>query len=306
MTNPRPLPGAALLLAALTLAACGGGSPPAGGTGTPPGAGTPSAAGPGGILEDADTLLMTGLHARWSLSGGGETVTDSFAGPVSCSGARCVGADGTETAVADLRAAYAGGTDLGAAEAATGTRGGFGTATATGSFEVSETLEGVALTVSPEVTGWGFWGAHGFAVLTLGEGTVAATVEGAALSGEFSMAQAWAAGGATGANPAGTGRATWRGIAEASPKGAFRRVAGTATVTVPDLSRPRVDVGIDLAGADGTLRWAGMALAGGRFAKGVPGTDRVQGGFHGPAREEAWGVFDTTGWIGAFGARRAR
>ena len=179
--------------------------------------------------------------------------------------------------------------------------------TATGTFEVSETLPELTLTVSPEVTSWGFWGAHGFAALALGVGPLSAEIEGTALSGDFSSAQAWVAGDATGTNPAGTGSATWTGIAEASPTGAFERLMGTAEVTIADLSLPRVDVGIDLdeGGVDRRLRWTGMPVVDGGFTAGTAGTDYLQGNFHGPAHEEAWGVFDTTGYLGAFGARRA-
>ena len=37
---------------------------------------------------------------------------------------------------------------------------------------------------------------------------------------------------------------------------------------------------------------------------GTAGTDWLGGNFHGPAHEEAWGAFDTAGYIGAFGAKR--
>ena len=49
-----------------------------------------------------------------------------------------------------------------------------------------------------------------------------------------------------------------------------------------------------------------MPLGNGRFAAGTAGSDRVSGAFYGPAHEEAWGVFDTADWIGAFGAKRER
>ncbi len=293
---------AAVVAAAVALAACGGG----GGSSSPgePGAGSglsgsanEDVARLGGVLERADTLLMTGSRTHASLMAeGGAAIEDSSVEGVTCAGGRCVAADGTATTVADLFDASASGA-MGpeTIEASLGTRGGFATATTRESLEV--------LSASPEVTSWGFWGEHGFAVLALGEGPLAATIEGTAYTGDFSLARAYVAGDATGTNPAGTGSATWRGIAEASPTGTFERLMGTATVTIADLSQPRVDVGIDVAGH--TIGdWTGMALAGGRFAAGVAGTDHLSGAFHGPAHEEAWGVFDTTGYIGAFGARR--
>ena len=156
------------------------------------------------------------------------------------------------------------------------------------------------------MTSSGFWGDHGFAALAIGEGPFAATIEGTAFSGTFSVAQAYVAGDATGTNPAGRGSATWRGIAEASPTGAPARLMGTATVTIAELSQPRVDVGIDLdeGGVDRPLRWTDMPLADGGFIAGSAGMGYLQGNFHGPGHEEAWGVFDTTDYIGAFGAKR--
>ncbi|MCY4602572.1 MAG: hypothetical protein OXF27_21935 [Acidobacteria bacterium] len=40
------------------------------------------------------------------------------------------------------------------------------------------------------------------------------------------------------------------------------------------------------------------------MASGTAGSDRIEGRLHGPAHEEAWGVFDTGAYIGAFGAKR--
>lgn len=87
---------------------------------------------------------------------------------------------------------------------------------------------------------------------------------------------------------------------------AFARLAGTATVTIADLSRPRVGVAIDVPGHDiGAPGWADMPLLDGRFSTGTAGTDYLAGDFHGPAHQEAWGVFDTGAYVGAFGATRS-
>ena len=156
------------------------------------------------------------------------------------------------------------------------------------------------------MTSYGFWGEHGFAALVLGAGPASARVDGTTFSGDFSLAQAWVAGDAAGTNPAGTGRATWTGIAEAAAAGTFERLQGTATVTIADLSRPRVAVAIEVPGHDiGAPGWADMALRAGRFTAGAPGGGNwLVGDFHGPGHEEAWGAFDTSDYIGAFGARR--
>ena len=130
--KPSLPPAATLLAAALALAACGGGgSSMTGGPGTPPGSGTPPdlsddprVARLGALLERADALLMTGLHTRWSLAAEGEgPIEDAFVDGVSCSGARCVAADGTATAARDLLDP-SGGVDPGGAEATIGERGG--------------------------------------------------------------------------------------------------------------------------------------------------------------------------------------
>lgn len=308
MNTQLPL-AAAFLAAALALGACGGGggSPTTGGP--PPSSGLPDSADPrvaqlGELLERADRLRMSGLYGRWSLAAAGEgTIEDSGAEGVICAGARCVAADGTVTTARGLLGTSA---TAGAAESTFGRRGGFDTAATRGAFEAfSETLPGLALTVSPEVTAYGFWGEHGFAALALGAGALSAEIEETSYSGDFSMAQAYVAGDASGTNPAGTGSATWIGIAEASPTGTFGRLTGTATVTIADLSRPRVGVAIDVPGHSiGAPGWADMRLANGGFRSGTAGTDYLAGGFHGPAHEEAWGVFDTADWLGVFGAKR--
>ncbi len=302
--NGGALRAAAFAAAALMLAACGGGG--ASKTGGPrvlSDVDKARVARLETLREGADTLRMTGLHARWSLAAEGEEdIEDAFVEPVTCSGARCEAADGAALAARDLLDLSGIGPGAGAAE--TGARGGLDTVRTTGGLALTETLPGLTVTVSPRATSWGFWGAHGFAALTLGTGPLSAEVEGTAMRGTFSLARAWAAGAASGSNPAGAWRATWTGIAEASPTGAFERRQGTATVTVADLSRPRVDVDIALDGVDAPLTWTGMPLAAGRFTAGTAGTDYLEGHFHGPAHEEAWGVFDTRDYLGAFGAKR--
>lgn len=306
---------AAFLAATLALGACGGGgggggSPTTGGP--PPSSGLSDSADPrvaqlGGLLERADTLRMSGLHGRWSLAAtGGETIEDTFDEAVSCAGMRCVAADGTPTTVRDLLDPSANIDPDSFEEPAVGTRGGFDTMTTSGGFDdVRDTLPGLSVSVSPMVTGYGFWGEHGYAALALSTGTITAEIDGTSFSGDFSMAQAYVAGDAAGSNPAGTGSATWTGIAEASPADTNERLMGTARVTIANLSRPRVGVAIDVPGhAIGAPGWADMRLGNGRFTSGTAGEDYLEGAFHGPGHEEAWGVFDTADHVGVFGAKR--
>ena len=191
-----------------------------------------------------------------------------------------------------------------------GTRGGFGTVTSTttaGGPTLTEVVSGGSATVSDaSFTRYGFWGAHGYAAVETGAGTLSAGVDGERWSGSFTTAHAWANGEPSGTNPAGTGSAVWRGIAEAARTADFAYLPGTAELRIADLSRPRIDLDIDLDdGSDGVaLRWTGMEPTRGAFAKGTPGTDRIDGRFHGPGHEEAWGAFDTGAYVGAFGAKR--
>ncbi|MCY3824045.1 MAG: hypothetical protein OXG62_09275 [Nitrospinae bacterium] len=304
-----------LAFVALTLAACGGGG---GGSGVAP---PPAVLSDtelaevrsdervvrlGEILGRADALLLTSARARYSLEGGGETLAEDLVDAFSCTGARCEAADGTAISVTDLTGSAA---DLGVrlSEAALATRGGFDATTTRGRLDITdESEEGVRVIAAPTVESYGFWGAHGYAALELGEGPLTGEVEGTAVSGRFAFARAYAAGAASGSNPAGTGSATWSGIVEASPAGAFARLQGTVTVTIADLSRPRVGVSVSVPGHSvGAPGWADMPLLMGRFSTGTMGSDYLEGDFHGPGHEEAWGVFDTQEYLGAFGAKRA-
>ena len=297
-SRTKILPIMALAVAVLVLGACGGGSSTR--TAPPPDPDDTPLERLGDILDGADTVLVGSLHSRYSLTGGGETLDGASAEALSCSGARCVGDDGMVVAVGDML-------DLGAgvSEASLGSRGGFDTVATRDVFgTMPESVGGVTVS-GLTVLGYGFWGAHGFAALELGTGTLEGETGGTAFSGAFTQAGAYVLGDVSGTNPAGTGSATWRGIAEASPTAAFERLQGTATVTIADLSRPRVAVAIVVPGHDiGAPGWADMALDNGSFASGTAGSDALAGNFHGPDHDEAWGVFDTATHIGAFGAKR--
>lgn len=307
----RILRTAALAAAALALGGCGGGG--GGGSTTAPEPlgeeelaalrADPRVAQLDGILGRADALLFSSLRSRWSLRGGGATLSGALAEPMDCDGGDCTGRDGTGISVGDLTGPADAGIGLTGAEL--GSRGGFDTMATRGGFDVTESIPGVTVTAGPSIASYGFWGEYGFAALEIGSGPLSGTVDGTAFRGDFSQARAYAAGGVSGSNPAGQGNATWSGIAEASPTGTYGRLTGTATVTVPDLSMPRVSVAIDVPGHEiGEPGWTDMPLENGSFAAGTAGTDRLSGNFHGSGHEEVWGVFDTADWLGVFGARR--
>ena len=84
-------------------------------------------------------------------------------------------------------------------------------------------------------------------------------------------------------------------------------------MTIPDLEDPRVTVEIDIGGFDiRSPAWSGMSISSGGFGarplaeseRALYGFGYLRGAFHGPNHEEAYGVFDTGAYIGAFGAKR--
>ncbi len=290
--------------AVLTLGACGGGVGSPTSPVPPPGSGgDPRVARLAAVLERADALLFSDHLLRWSLSGGNATLSDDAAETMTCAGTRCVTGDGVSITVADLAAPAE--VQVGSSEAALGSRGGFDTYATSVRFELKESIPGVTATADASMLNYGFWSTHGFAALEIGSGPLTGEVNGTAFTGDFSLARAWAAGEVSGSNPDGRGSAVWRGIAEASPTGEFRRLVGTATVGIADLSRPRVSVAINVPGHDiGAPGWADILLRNGGFSMGTAGSDYLAGNLHGPEHEEAWGVFDTEGYIGAFGTKR--
>lgn len=273
----------AALAGALALAACGGGG--GGAPALPPEPPPP--------VAPAAVPLVSGLYFDYTLDGDGEApIAEAGSVPLSCPAGGC--------AASDLR-------ELSGADGA-GMREGFGTVSGTtGGPPLTEAFSRASATVSgASFMRYGLWGAHGYAAVEIGAGELSAEAGGQQWSGRFKATHAWTGGEATGTNPAGTGNAVWHGIAEAARIADFAHLEGTAELRILDLSRPRVDVDIDLDdGAAGVpLRWTGMEPTDGGFTSGAAGADRIDGRFHGPGHEEAWGVFDTGNYVGAFGARR--
>ncbi len=76
---------------------------------------------------------------------------------------------------------------------------------------------------------------------------------------------------------------------------------------IPDLSQPRLTAEIDLDKTDGSkekLRWSDISLSNGSFSQGSAGDHHIHGRFHGQDHAEAWGIFHTNAYLGAFGAMR--
>ena len=296
----------ALALSLLSACAAGGG-----GTNNPADATDPELTRLKGIVERADSLLMPSVHVRLTATVLGVSESESQTLALSCDGAICVGEDGEE---AELLGEVTD-TVFEAASDTIGTRGGFDTATFRDRIEVSERDlplddldiddEDVDFSIDLNTDAYGLWGEHGAAAVALITGSFSVQVEGESASGKLAAATAFAFGNDSGTNPSGLGSATWEGIAEGASTRTYERRPGTATVTIADLSRPRVGVAVDLAGHSiAPESWADMPLAAGRYGTGAVGRDFVSGKFHGASHEETYGVFDTGAWVGAFGAKR--
>ena len=262
------------------------------------------------ILDHADTLLVPALHADVTVSADGQSGDASVALRGSCSGTQCylTGPDPDDTMMLSLD-------ELGFMDPdpdaqivrfQLGERGGFDTVLVEGASQLSEDISGDEFAAGGAAVNYGFWAEHGFASVIIASASISAIAEdGEEVRADFTAALAYVAGDATGSNPPGMGSATWRGIAEAVETNTYRSRFGTATVTIPELSRPTVDVDITLAGRRiGSAAWSGIPLRAGRYETGVSGRDRLVGDFHGPAHQETYGVFDTGVYVGAYGAKR--
>ena len=313
--TPRIVTSLAAVAAALTLTACGGG----GGDSPDPVdlLLAPRVVRLKQIIERSDTFSIPAVHFDYSVSIGGTSVIENRrSNNVSCTGSSCdIEAEdgGMETTVVqdliDLSV------DVDTTEISLGSRGGFDTIAIASEFDVSSSiLDDTFAVTPPTATAVGAWGEHGFAGVVIGNGPLAGqgrqTVLGVEttvpFTGHLSYAFAYVMGDTTGTNPTGTGVATWEGIAEAASLRTFERRQGTATLVIADLSDPRVSVDIDVDGfAINPAGWANLPLANGGFTFGtVADGNYLAGNFHGMEHEEAYGVFDTEAYTGAFGAKR--
>ena len=259
-----------------------------------------------GIFERADTLLVPAVHLELTATadGTGERERLEFAGD--CEATECVlsgdGGEGT-IALADLITGdVAIPTDIDLTRLELGERDGFDTLAVEGRSRISEKLGDETITAAASATSWGVWGKHGYAGVEIMD----ASLEGGSFSGGMSGALVYVFGDRNPTNPEGVGSATWQGPVEAASTRTFARSRGKATLTIPDLAQPRIGAAIEVAGNDiGAPGWKDMPLAQGNFMAGTAGQDDyLEGNFHGPDHEEAYGVFDTGAYVGAFAAKR--
>lgn len=266
----------------------------------------------GGILERADTLLVPGVHVRYSVS----TTTDTWFQEVSCGDITCAGGledelEDEEDEVVSLGLTDFVSLDVHASEIDMDlqSRDGFDTASLQGSLNASniEVLgPDITITDIPQGLAYGFWGEHGVAGVFLADGPFRGESNNIPFSGDMIAIVPFVIGDVSGTSPEGVGEATWTGIAEIVSVRTFRRQEGTATLTIPDLSLPTVSVGInDVDGNPiGKADWMDLPLAEDGFSFGTAGDDYLEGNFHGVDHSETYGVFDTDTFTGAFGAKR--
>ena len=253
-----------------------------------------------GIIERADTLLIPGAYYDVTITAQGRTDRQRLTLDGTCSGTRCVLSDGVTQETMTLEDLLApADTDL--TSVALGERGGFDTMAIEGRIRLSRGT----ITGTFSATAFGVWGEHGFAAVEMANGPFSGRVQGVSFSGSMIGAASYSIGDVNRTNPTGLGSATWRGVAEAASTRTFERRQGTSRITIRDLSNPRVDVDIEVAGYEiGSPAWDSIPLSDGHFAAGSNGRDRVEGNFHGPGHKETYGVFDTGAYIGVFGAKR--
>ena len=85
-----------------------------------------------------------------------------------------------------------------------------------------------------------------------------------------------------------------------------RQVLNPSPTTDNRFGNPRDSVNISVEEFSITpTEWASVPLANGGFSVGTVGNNYLAGNFHGPGHEEAYGVFDTEVYTGAFGAKKS-
>ena len=254
------------------------------------------------IVERADTLITSALHADITLSALGETAHEHVLVRISCRGTRCTSDQGEVLTLNDLLNPT---TDVDLTSVTIMSRDGFDTVDTDGRMDLSGSLPGVTVSSVPAADTFGVWGQHGYASVAVVEGAISGRYEGTSFSGNLEFTSAFVTGDATGTNPVGVGGAIWQGLARAVSTRTYAERDGTATISISDLANPAVTVDVDISGhAIGSTAWTDIPLTAGQFRAGRQDRDFVSGHFFGPDHSETYGVFDTSAWAGIFAARR--
>ena len=310
--------------AVLTLAACSGGG--GGGEETPDPVDLlldDRVIGLQRVVERSDSLLVPGLHVGYSISIDGGARQDegpffqaaSCSGPTTCETENMDGSTGSTLMLRNLMDFS--NFELGPAAVSLDSRGGFDTVDIAADVDVSGSLPDDLVNVTlPNARTYGFWGARGFAGVLIGDGPVSGEARKVVLGGEgtdpfegeLSFGLAFAMGQVSGTNPVGVGSLTWGGIVEAVSTRTFERRSGTVEVIIADLNQDPLRVSVNVEVADdrvGPPEWSNVEITGGSFTHGTTADQNfLEGNLHGPNHEEAYGVFDTGAYTGAFGARQ--
>ncbi len=251
------------------------------------------------IVERSNAVLSTGRYVSYSFMNFlGQRDADEYWDKDNCLGSRCNSARGHVTTVSSV-------VDPSAVESRgeLDKRDGLDTVFYWRPFEATLSLP-YSFAALPRVRSYGMWGDHGYASIDIMKTEISILDRfGIPYSGPLNVAAAYAIGVASETNPSGIGGATWRGIAEAASTRSFERRQGTSTITIPNLSRPRVNVTIAISGVDISLpSWKNMLPSQGHYYSETP-AGYISGDFYGPNHEETFGVFETGTYVGAFGAK---
>ena len=254
------------------------------------------------IVERADTLITSALHADLTLSDADGTVHEHILNRVSCAGTRCTTDEGDVITLNDLLNPT---TDIDLTAVTIRSRNGFDTIDTEARVDLSETIPGLTLSGTPAANEFGVWGEYGYAAVGVVDGSIAGRYEGTRFSGNLAFTVALVTGDASGTNPSGIGGAAWQGLARAVSTRTYAEREGAATISISDLANPAVTVDINIDGyAIGSAAWASIPLAAGHFRTGTQDRDFVDGHFFGPDHSETYGVFDTSAYAGIFAARK--
>ena len=302
----RSLSVAFVLIAASLVAACGGGDGPVlSRSEVDQVRSDPRAVRAFGIVENANTLIVPAAYFDLTVSAQGQHERLRIPMNGRCSGPRCVLTGNGERVTLSLVDLLTPSNDRVFTRLELGHRAGMDTVIVEGPVRLSEGFYGGRLTANLTARAYGLWGQYGYASAEIASGPISGSVQGVGVTGDLHLAMSYVAGRPTGSNPTGFGSATWWGAAEAVSTRTYERRLGTATLTMTDLSVPRLAVDVDIAGyAIGSAAWDSIPIYSGRFATGVHGHDRLVGHFFGPAHQESYGAFDTGAYVGAFGAKR--
>ena len=259
----------------------------------------------GGIIERANTLVIPAAYYDFTLTAQGLTEHVFLPMRGSCRGTSCTLRGGGESIATTLDDLLNPTSETDVTGITLGSRQGFDTVHATARSRINEEFYGDSTAASVNAQSYGIWGRYGFATADVIEGPFSGTSQGIAFRGNLRGAQSSTVGTPTGSNPTGLGSASWSGPVEAISTRNWSRRSGTTTITMADLSVPRVVVDVSIGGYSiGSSGWQSIWLHNGRFETGAAGVDRLIGNFHGPRHEEAYGAFDTGAYVGAFGALR--